>query len=68
MLRPAHQKQVSVGAYSSLFRSQRKRQVRGAAILRNSEIAAKGVLPTCQATGTAIIVGKKGRARVDRRR
>lgn len=28
--------------------------------LRNSEIAAKGVLPTCQDTGTAIIVGKKG--------
>ncbi|KZR11649.1 fumarate hydratase, partial [Klebsiella aerogenes] len=28
--------------------------------LRNSEIAAKGVLPTCQDTGTAIIMGKKG--------
>ena len=28
--------------------------------LSNSEIAAKGVLPTCQDTGTAIIVGKKG--------
>ncbi|EDV3152368.1 fumarate hydratase, partial [Salmonella enterica subsp. enterica] len=28
--------------------------------LRNSEIAAKGILPTCQDTGTAIIVGKKG--------
>ncbi|STE86037.1 class I fumarate hydratase [Escherichia coli] len=28
--------------------------------LRNSDIAAKGVLPTCQDTGTAIIVGKKG--------
>lgn len=28
--------------------------------LRNSEIAAKGVLPFCQDTGTAIIMGKKG--------
>lgn len=28
--------------------------------LRNSEIAARGILPTCQDTGTAIIVGKKG--------
>lgn len=28
--------------------------------LRNSEIAAKGQLPTCQDTGTAIILGKKG--------
>ncbi len=27
--------------------------------LRNSEIAAKGVLPTCRDTGTAIIMGKK---------
>ncbi len=28
--------------------------------LRNSDIAAKGILPTCQDTGTAIIMGKKG--------
>lgn len=28
--------------------------------LRNSEVAAKGILPTCQDTGTAVIVGKKG--------
>lgn len=28
--------------------------------LRNSEVAAKGQLPTCQDTGTAIILGKKG--------
>ena len=28
--------------------------------LRNSEVAAKGVLPTCQDTGTAVIIGKKG--------
>ena len=29
-------------------------------MLRNAEIAAKGVLPFCQDTGTAIIMGKKG--------
>ena len=28
--------------------------------LRNSEISAKGILPFCQDTGTAIIMGKKG--------
>ncbi|XNM78330.1 hypothetical protein ACLK19_10870 [Escherichia coli] len=30
------------------------------------DIAAKGVLPTCQDTGTAIIVGKKRAACMDR--
>ena len=29
-------------------------------LLKNSVTAAKGVLPTCQDTGTAIVVGKKG--------
>ena len=29
-------------------------------LLRNAEVAAHGVLPFCQDTGTAIIVGKKG--------
>jgi fumarate hydratase, class I len=29
-------------------------------MLRNAEIAAKGVLPFCQDTGTAIVIGKKG--------
>jgi fumarate hydratase class I len=29
-------------------------------LLRNAEIAAKGVLPGCQDTGTAIVVAKKG--------
>jgi fumarate hydratase class I len=28
--------------------------------LRNAEVSAKGQLPFCQDTGTAIIVGKKG--------
>jgi fumarate hydratase class I len=30
-------------------------------LLRNSQIAAEGILPMCQDTGTAIILGKKGR-------
>lgn len=29
-------------------------------LLRNAEIAARGILPGCQDTGTAIILGKKG--------
>ena len=30
-------------------------------LLRNSQIAAEGILPMCQDTGTAIILAKKGR-------
>jgi len=30
------------------------------AMLRNAEVAAKGILPFCQDTGTATIIGKKG--------
>ena len=30
-------------------------------LLRNSQIAAEGVLPMCQDTGTAIVIAKKGR-------
>ncbi len=30
-------------------------------LLRNSQIASEGVLPMCQDTGTAIVIGKKGR-------
>ncbi|MFP7754385.1 fumarate hydratase [Thermodesulfobacteriota bacterium B35] len=30
------------------------------AMLRNAEIAARGILPVCQDTGTAIVIGKKG--------
>ncbi|MEM7392476.1 MAG: fumarate hydratase, partial [Verrucomicrobiota bacterium] len=29
-------------------------------LLRNAEIAARGILPNCQDTGTAIVMGKKG--------
>ena len=30
-------------------------------LLRNSQIASEGILPMCQDTGTAIVLGKKGR-------
>ena len=30
-------------------------------LLRNAQIAAEGILPMCQDTGTAIVLGKKGR-------
>ncbi|EHC79029.1 Fumarate hydratase class I [Salmonella enterica subsp. enterica serovar Montevideo str. S5-403] len=58
MLRPAHQQQVA----DILRDPQASENDKYVALqfLRNSDIAAKGVLPTCQDTGTAIIVGKKG--------
>ncbi|RPD98018.1 fumarate hydratase [Candidatus Pantoea deserta] len=58
MLRPAHQQQVA----SILADDEASENDKYVALqfLRNSEIAAKGVLPTCQDTGTAIIMGKKG--------
>ena len=58
MLRPEHQQQVA----SILHDPEASENDKYVALqfLRNSEIAAKGVLPTCQDTGTAIIMGKKG--------
>jgi fumarate hydratase class I len=58
MLRPAHQQQVA----SILHDEEASENDKYVALqfLKNSEIAAKGVLPTCQDTGTAIIMGKKG--------
>ncbi len=58
MLRPAHQQQVAA-ILDDPEASENDRYV-ALQFLRNSEIAAKGVLPTCQDTGTAIIMGKKG--------
>ncbi|NUU66303.1 fumarate hydratase [Enterobacteriaceae bacterium BIT-l23] len=58
MLRPAHQQQVAA-ILNDPEASENDKYV-ALQFLRNSEIAAKGVLPTCQDTGTAIIVGKKG--------
>ena len=39
-----------------------------AALLKNAAIAAEGVLPLCQDTGTASIIARKGEAVRDRRR
>ncbi|AGN83801.1 class I fumarate hydratase FumA [Enterobacter sp. R4-368] len=58
MLRPSHQKQVAAILHDPQA-SENDKYV-ALQFLRNSEIAAKGVLPTCQDTGTAIIMGKKG--------
>lgn len=58
MLRPAHQQQVAA-VLADPEASSNDRYV-ALQFLRNAEIAAKGVLPTCQDTGTAIISGKKG--------
>ena len=58
MLRPSHQKQVAA-ILSDPQASENDKYV-ALQFLRNSDIAAKGVLPTCQDTGTAIIMGKKG--------
>ena len=58
MLRTSHQQQVA----SILHDPEASENDKYVALqfLRNSEISAKGVLPTCQDTGTAIILGKKG--------
>ncbi|AMO49839.1 fumarase, class I, homodimeric [Kosakonia oryzendophytica] len=58
LLRPSHQKQVAA-ILNDPEASENDKYV-ALQFLRNSEIAAKGVLPTCQDTGTAIIMGKKG--------
>ncbi len=60
MLRVSHQQQVA----SILLDPEASDNDKYVALqfLRNSEIAAKGVLPTCRDTGTAIIMGKKASA------
>lgn len=58
LLRTEHQKQVAK-ILSDPEASENDKYV-ALTFLRNSEVAAKGQLPTCQDTGTAIIVGKKG--------
>mgnify|MGYP000249554734 CR=1 FL=1 len=58
MLRPAHQQQVA-DILNDPEASENDKYV-ALQFLRNSDIAAKGILPTCQDTGTAIIMGKKG--------
>ena len=58
LLRPEHQRQVA-SILSDPEASENDKYV-ALTFLRNSEVAAKGVLPTCQDTGTAVIIGKKG--------
>lgn len=58
LLRPEHQKQVA----KILADPQASENDKFVAVtmLRNAEIAAKGVLPFCQDTGTATVYAKKG--------
>lgn len=58
LLRPEHQQQVAK-ILSDPDASDNDKFV-ALTFLRNAEISAKGILPFCQDTGTAIIMGKKG--------
>ncbi|MEX2578086.1 MAG: fumarate hydratase [Verrucomicrobiales bacterium] len=58
MLRPAHLKQVAA-ILDDEEATDNDRMV-ALTLLRNAEIAARGILPMCQDTGTAIVMGKKG--------
>ncbi len=58
LLRPDHQAQVAK-ILSDPEASENDKFV-ALTFLRNAEISAKGILPFCQDTGTAIIMGKKG--------
>lgn len=60
LLRPEHQQQVA----NILLDPEASDNDKYVALtfLRNAEISAKGVLPFCQDTGTAIIMGKKGQS------
>jgi len=57
-LRPKHLKQVAA-ILDDPEASENDRNV-ALTLLKNAEVAAHGVLPFCQDTGTATIVGKKG--------
>ena len=57
-LRPAHQTQVS-SVLADPEASENDKYV-ALTMLQNAEISAKGILPFCQDTGTAIVIGKKG--------
>lgn len=58
MLRTAHVEQVAAILHDP-DASENDKYV-ALTMLRNAEISAKGVLPFCQDTGTATIIGKKG--------
>ena len=58
LLRPAHLRQVAA-ILEDPEASPNDRYV-ALTLLKNAEIAAEGILPMCQDTGTAAIAGKKG--------
>ncbi len=58
MLRPAHLKQVAA-ILEDPEASENDHYV-ALTMLRNAEVAARGILPFCQDTGTATVVAKKG--------
>ena len=58
LLRTRHLQQVA-GILSDPAASTNDRYV-ALTLLKNAEIAAEGILPFCQDTGTAIVMGKKG--------
>ena len=58
LLRTAHQQQVAAILHDPEA-SENDKYV-ALTFLRNAEVSAKGQLPFCQDTGTAIIIGKKG--------
>jgi len=58
MLRPKHLEQVA-SILDDPEASENDRHV-AMTLLRNAEVAAQGVLPFCQDTGTAIVMAKKG--------
>ncbi|MEM6278067.1 MAG: fumarate hydratase [Verrucomicrobiota bacterium] len=58
MLRPSHLQQVA--AILDDEESTDNDRMVALTLLRNAEIAARGILPMCQDTGTAIVMGKKG--------
>ncbi len=59
MLRPSHLQQVAEILDDEEGATDNDRMV-ALTLLRNAEIAARGILPMCQDTGTAIVQGKKG--------
>ena len=58
LLRPEHQKQVA--HILAVPEASENDKFGAITMLRNAEIAAKGVLPFCQDTGTATVYAKKG--------
>jgi fumarate hydratase class I len=58
LLRPAHNQQVAK-IFDDPASSDNDKEV-ALAMLRNAEVSANFVLPVCQDTGTACVVGKKG--------